>query len=80
MLSPIVYTSIADNGVRLTLRYLTPARMRRTVNHRISRNVLGALIEHPRIDFAYPTTRFFRNPDEGKPALGGPQKDGPDRT
>ena len=73
-LGPIVYTSIADNGVRLTLRYLAPARMRRNVNHRISRNVLEAFIEHPRIDFAYPTTRLFRNPDEGKSALGGPPK------
>ena len=79
-LSPIVYTSIADNGVMLTLRYLAPARMRRTVNHRISRNVLQEFIEHPRIDFAYSTTRFFRNPNEGKPALGGPQKDAPDQT
>ena len=75
-LRPIVYTNIADNGVRLTLRYLTPARMRRTVNHRISRNVLQELVEHPRIDFAYPTTRMFRNSEEGKSALGGPRKDG----
>lgn len=77
-LGPIVYTSIADNGVRLTLRYLTPARMRRSINHRISRNVLEAFIEHPRIDFAYPTTRFFRNVDEGKSALGGPREVGPE--
>ena len=76
-LGPIVYTSIADNGVRLTLRYLAPARMRRAFNHRISRTVLQALIEHPQIDFAYPTTRLYRNPDEGKSALGGPPKDTP---
>ena len=74
-LGPILYTSIADNGVRLTLRYLAPDRMRRAFNHRISRTVLQALIEHPRIDFAYPTTRLYRNPDEGKSALGGPPKD-----
>jgi len=49
-------------------------------SRRISRNVLQAFIEHPRIDFAYPRTRFFRNPDEGKSALGGPQRDGPDDT
>ena len=79
-LSPIVYTSIADSGVRLTLRYLTPARRRRTVNHRISRNVLEAFIEHPRIDFAYMTARIFRNSEEGKSALGGPQRDGPDKA
>ena len=68
-LRPTVYTSIADNGVRLTLRYLTPVRMRRAITHRISQNVLRSFLEHPRIDFAYPTTRWFRNPDEGKPGL-----------
>jgi len=68
-LTPIVYTSVADNGVRLTLRYLSPVRARRTFTDRISRNALTALLEHPRIDLAYPTTRLFRNTDEGKPDL-----------
>ncbi len=73
-LRPIVYTSIADHGVRLTLRYLSPARQRRDTMHRISEAVLHAFLDHPRIDFAYPTTRFYRNPQEGKAALGGARR------
>ena len=68
---PIVYTNIAENGVELTLRYLSPVRERRTLRHRISRNILHAFLEHPRIDFAYPTMRLFRNLEEGKPGTGG---------
>jgi small-conductance mechanosensitive channel len=71
-LRPIVYTGIADHGVLLTLRYLTPVRQRRATTHRISEDILRKLIEHPRVDFAYPTTRIFRNNEEGKVALGGP--------
>jgi small-conductance mechanosensitive channel len=70
-LDPIVYTTIADNGVRLTLRFLSPVRQRRAMLHALSENILHAMIEHPSIDFAYPTTRFFSNVEEGKPQLGG---------
>lgn len=72
--TPVVYTSIAGNGVDLTLRYLCPIRERRAVTHRISRNVLEALAERTDIDFAYPTTRIFRNNEEGKPGAGGPPR------
>ena len=65
-LTPIVYTSIADNGVKLTLRYLCPVRERRAITHRISQNLLRAILGHPKIDLAYPTTRLFRNTEEGK--------------
>ncbi|HUS92817.1 MAG TPA: mechanosensitive ion channel family protein [Phycisphaerae bacterium] len=68
-LRPIVYTSIADQGVRLTLRFLSPVRARRGMNHRIAENVLRAFLSHPGIDFAYPTTRMYRNDREGKPHL-----------
>ena len=71
-LCPIVYTNIADNGVELTLRYISPVRQRRATTHRISRNILHAFLENPRIDFAYPTTRIFRNTEEGNPGAGGP--------
>lgn len=73
-LRPIVYTRIANHGVELTLRYLTPVRQRRSTTHRISEDILREFIEHPRIDFAYPTTRIFRNNEEGKTDLGGPAK------
>ena len=71
-LHPIVYTNIADNGVELTLRYISPVRQRRATTHRISRNILHAFLENPRIDFAYSTTRIYRNTEEGKPGAGGP--------
>ena len=73
-LQPIIYTSIADYGVRLTLRYLTPVRKRRTISHLVCQNVLRAFLKHPKIDFAYPTTRFFRNTEEGKGDLAGPRR------
>ncbi|MDY7010257.1 MAG: mechanosensitive ion channel family protein, partial [Planctomycetota bacterium] len=60
-LHPIVYTNIADNGVELTLRYISPVRQRRATAHRIARNTLRAFLANPRIDFAYPTTRIYRN-------------------
>ncbi len=75
-LDPIVYTTIAENGVRLTLRFLSPVRQRRAMLHALSENILNALISHPSIDFAYPTTRFFSNPQEGKLGLGGQARSG----
>jgi small-conductance mechanosensitive channel len=71
-LDPIVWTSIAEHGVRLTLRYLTPVRQRRAMIHRLSEAILTEFLKDPGIDFAYPTTRFFRNPEEGKHQTGGP--------
>ncbi len=76
-LTPIVYTRIATEGVRLTLRYLVPARRRRTMDHEIAEGILEDFAQEPRVDFAYPTTRFYRNPNEGKPALGGPPRPPP---
>ena len=67
-LTPIVYTTIANEGVRLTLRHLTPVRKRRTVTHQICEGILDDIIAAPDVDFAYPTTRFFDNIAEGKQA------------
>ncbi len=71
-LTPIVYTSIADNGIALTLRYLTPVRARRATSHQLSEAILDEILSAPDIDFAYPTTRFFDNVREGKPAIRSP--------
>ena len=71
-LTPTIYVKIVDNGVELTLRYLCPVRERRAITHRLSRNILGIFLSHPSVDFAYPTTRFFRNNEEGKLEAGGP--------
>lgn len=71
-LTPIVYTTIADQGVALTLRYLTPVRKRRGTTHEICEGILEAFAKESTIDFAYPTTRFYNNVKEGKSGTGGP--------
>lgn len=70
-LTPIVYTTIVPHGVCLTLRHLVPARQRRKMEHEVCELALKELIAAPDIQFAYPTTRFFHNPQEGKPETGG---------
>jgi small-conductance mechanosensitive channel len=73
-LTPIVYTSVKDSGVLLTMRYLCEARKRRAVAEAIWEDVLTEFARRDDIDFAYPTTRFYANPQEGKTAVraGGP--------
>jgi len=66
-LTPIVYTSVKDSGVLVTLRYLTLARTRRGTEQTIWEAILDAFAERKDIDFAYPTTRFYDNRQEGKP-------------
>jgi small-conductance mechanosensitive channel len=68
-LTPIVYVRAADSGVCLTLRYLIRSRFRRGSESAIWQDLLEAFAAEPTIDFAYPTTRHFRNPLEAKPAL-----------
>lgn len=66
-LTPIVYTSVHDSGVLLTMRYLTPARQRRSNQEKLWEAVLDAFALHDDIDFAYPTQRAYFNAVEGKP-------------
>lgn len=65
-LTPIVYTSVKDCGVLLTIRYLIEPRRRRGSEQAIWEGVLDAFAEHDDIDFAYPTQRFYNNVNEGK--------------
>jgi small-conductance mechanosensitive channel len=66
-LAPTVYTSVAENGVRLTIRYLCEARRRRGTAQEIWEEVLRELGKREDIGFAYPTQRFYDNVREGKP-------------
>lgn len=66
-LTPIVYTSVKDSGIRLTIRYLSDPRKRRSTSQAIWEGILEQFAEHDNIDFAYPTIRYFDNPTEGKP-------------
>lgn len=66
-LTPIVWTSVADIGVTLTIRYLTDPRRRRSTENAIWEDVLDAFWAADDIDFAYPTLRYYDNRGEGKP-------------
>ena len=73
-LTPVVYTTVADSGILLTMRYLTPVRQRRAREQAIWEEVLRAFSQEDDIDLAYNTQRVFYNPREGKPGTGGPQR------
>jgi small-conductance mechanosensitive channel len=75
-LTPIVYTSVEDCGVLLTLRYLTEPQERRGRLEAIWEDVLRAFAENDDIDFAYPTQRFYFNYTEGKPGTVKPPPGG----
>lgn len=65
--TPVVWTSLDDSGVKLTMRYLCKSRARRSSATQIWEQVLDAFAQMPDVDFAYPTTRRFDNLAEGKP-------------
>ena len=58
-LTPIVYTSVKDSGVMLTIRYLVNPRMRRGTEQKIWEEILRAFGAEERIELAYPTVRYF---------------------
>lgn len=64
-LRPIVWTSVIDSGVLLTLRYICGPRQRRVTESAIWEDVLRAFGEADEISFAYPTTRFYDRAAEG---------------
>lgn len=66
-LTPIVYTTVKDSGVLLTLRYMCNPRERRSVEEKMWEDILNKFAECDDIDFAYPTQRFYNNATEGKP-------------
>ncbi|MFO7935099.1 MAG: mechanosensitive ion channel [Bacteroidales bacterium] len=63
-LTPIVYTSVEESGILLTMRYICDSRKRRTTEHAIWEDVLKEFAGHRDIEFAYPTQRFFTRPSE----------------
>jgi small-conductance mechanosensitive channel len=65
-LTPTVYTSVKENGVLLTIRYLCEPRRRRDSEEAIWEEILEKFANCPDIDFAYPTQRFYNNFIEGK--------------
>ncbi|MBP9583300.1 MAG: mechanosensitive ion channel [Ignavibacterium sp.] len=65
-LTPIVYTSVKDSGVMLTLRYMCDPRKRRIIEEEIWEDILTRFSKYDDIDLAYPTQRFYNNSIEGK--------------
>lgn len=61
-LTPAVYVSVVDNGVKLTLRYLADARRRRIVGDELSRGILQDFEACSDVNFAYPTYRIVKEP------------------
>jgi len=58
-LTPIVYTSVKEFGVCLSVRYLCNPRTRRGSENQLWQRVLTAFNAEKDIQFAYPTTRFY---------------------
>ncbi len=65
-LTPIVWTSVADIGVTLTIRYLCDPRKRRSTAEGIWEELLTSFAARDDVDFAYPTLRYYDNAAEGK--------------
>jgi small-conductance mechanosensitive channel len=81
-LTPIVYTSVAESGILLTIRHLCEPRRRRGTTQDIWEEILRRFGACKDIQFAYPTKRLFDNRSEGKPgaqagAPGAPVAPGP---
>jgi small-conductance mechanosensitive channel len=55
VLTPIVYTSVVENGVQLTARYLCPVKKFRNINGLIWEDILQLIKENDEISLAYPT-------------------------
>ena len=60
-LTPIVYTSVENSGVQLSIRYLCEPRKRRTTIQEIWETILLEFAKHDDIELAYPTQRMIIN-------------------
>lgn len=58
-LTPIVYTTVKDSGVMLTIRYIVNPRKRRGTEQEMWEDILDHFAAEADIDLAYPTTRFY---------------------
>lgn len=58
-LTPIVFTTVKESGVMLTVRYLVSPRERRKTEQQIWEATLDALDKADDIELAYPATRFY---------------------
>ena len=76
-LTPIVYTSVKDSGVQLTIRYLCDPKNRRSSEHKLWRHILAEFESAEGIELAYPTTRFYQRNEDAPPSAFTPPKRSP---
>ena len=77
---PRIFTDVKDQGVLLTIRYMCAPHERRATTHAIWEDILKEFAKHDNITLAYPTTRIYREPEEGveaKKARPAPAKKPP---
>lgn len=67
ILTPFVYVRVTQNGVLLTLRYLTEVRKRRGTEHALTMSILEAFKENGNIELAYAmvATAKYESPQFG---------------
>ena len=57
--TPIVYTTVRDSGVLLTVRYMTKPKTRRGTEQQLWEQILEQFAENDDIERAYPTPRYY---------------------
>lgn len=72
-LTPIVYTTVKDSGVLLTIRYMVAPRQSRSTEEQIWEAILDLIDANDDINLAYPTTRFY-NPEQSRNSVIQPSK------
>lgn len=79
-LTPIVYLSVKEYGIQLTMRFLCLPRKRRVTEHKIWKDVLTSFKETHDIQLAYPTNKIFidhqsnEHPKSNLPPMGSSSK------
>ncbi len=58
-LTPIVYTTVRDSGVLLTVRYMTKPKTRRGTEQQLWEQILDRFAQSGDIELAYPTVRYY---------------------
>lgn len=76
--TPIVYVTLGEFGIELTLRYMVHVRRRRGSEDRVGRLVLDALAREPNVRMAYRTYRLYREDEQiGPPGVPRPGEPAP---
>jgi small-conductance mechanosensitive channel len=63
-LTSILYTTVKESGVMLTIRYIVKPRNRRGSEEMVWEAILTAFEENEDVSLAYPTTRFYQAGDK----------------